>query len=99
MASRTSFRRGAFAFFSALGAGGAALVFYAVKDFGAARASAEWPRVEAVALSGAGDLRYAYTVDGRNYEGRRIRFLTARLGAPAFERPAPGAAFKVAVHP
>lgn len=99
MASRSSFRRGAFAFFSALGGGGAALVFFAVKDFGLARASAEWPRTEAVVLSGAGPLRYAYTIEGRNYQGRRVRFLTATLGAPPFARPKPGAAFKIAVHP
>lgn len=93
-------RIAAFAAFAAAAAAGAALVAYAVADFAAAGASLRWPTAEAIVLSSTdGKLRYAYTVDGVNYESRRVRFLTASLGAPRFESPAAGSAIDVAVNP
>lgn len=99
-AHRERGRAGAFAAFAALAVAGVALVFFAVKDFAAARASLRWPTAEAIVLSDrGGGLRYAYTVDGVNYESRRVRFLTASLGASPYEPPHPGAAIDVAVDP
>lgn len=95
-------RLAALLIFAVLLFGGAGLVFFAVKDFGAARASASWPTVEAIVLSGSGGtnkVRYVYTVDGVNYESRRVRFLTASLGAPDWRAPKPGTPILVAVDP
>ena len=95
-------RLAALLIFATLLVGGAALVFFAVKDFGSARASASWPTTEAIVLSGPNGVnrvRYVYTVDGVNYESRRVRFWTASLGAPDWTAPSPGTAILVAVDP
>jgi hypothetical protein len=95
-------RLAALLIFAALLFGGAALVVFAVKDFGAARASASWPTTEAIVLSGPvgpNKVRYVYTVEGVNYESRRVRFVTASLGAPAWRAPRPGTPILVAVDP
>lgn len=95
-------RLAALLIFAVLLLGGVGLVLFAVKDFGAARASASWPPVEAIVLSGphgTNKVRYVYTVDGVNYESRRVRFLTASLGAPQWRAPRPGTAILVAVDP
>lgn len=95
-------RLAALLIFAALLFGGVGLVVFAVKDFGAARASVSWPTVEAIVLSGArgpNRVRYIYTVDGLNYESRRVRFVTASLSAPAWSAPRPGAQILVAVDP
>lgn len=65
---------------------GAVLVNFAVKDFGRAHASLTWPSTDGVVLGQDIDgdhpkaaIRYAYFVDGHNYQSRRIRFFTARF--------------------
>ncbi len=80
---------------------GAFSAYAAVKDFSRARASGIWRQVDGVVLSparGAPRLRYAYHIDGRSYEGRRLAFMTRGYIA----RPpsnAPGAAVTVYVSP
>lgn len=90
------------ALFGATAAFGAALVYFAVKDFARSQASLAWRTVDAIVLDvdkrGAA-CRYAYTVEGVNYVGWRTRFVTTSLGAPPFRTAAPGATIKVAVDP
>ena len=53
---------------------------FVVGDYARARASAAWPVYDGVVLSRRGrvdDLRYVYSVEGRSYESRRVRFFTA----------------------
>ncbi len=95
-------RLAALLIFAVLLFGGSGLVYFAVKDFGAARASASWPTVEAIVLSGPSGInkvRYVYTIDGVNYESRRVRFVTASFGAPDWRAPRPGTPILVAVDP
>lgn len=95
-------RLAALLIFAALLFGGAGLVVFAVEDFSAARASAVWPTTEAIVLSGpngVNKVRYVYTVDGVNYESRRVRFVTSSVGAPDWRAPRPGNAILVAVDP
>lgn len=92
----------AFAIFGALAVLGAGLVMFSVGDFARARASVSWPRAEAVVLASAPHhkaLRYVYSVEGRKYEGRRARFLTASLDQAKSSSLKPGDLVMVAIDP
>lgn len=77
---------------------------YAVNDYARARASAAWPVYEGVVLSKRGrndsTMRYVYSVDGRSYESKRIRFFSGMLSTDAETLKAgPGERVRVYVDP
>lgn len=90
-------------FFIALTIFGVIAAGYAVNDYSRARASAAWPVYEGVVLSrrGRGDeMRYVYSVDGRSYEGTRMRFFSGLLSRDGDAlRGGPGETVRVYVDP
>lgn len=91
-------------FFIALTVFGVIAAGYAVNDYSRARASAAWPVYEGVVLSrrsrGDDEMRYVYSVDGRSYEGKRIRFFSGFLSRDDDAlRAGPGERVRVYVDP
>ena len=75
---------------------------YIVKDYSRARASVGWPIYQGVVLSprdGRESFRYAYSVDGRTYDGTRRRFVTAVTLPRETINDAPGQLINVYVYP
>ena len=90
-------------FFIALTVFGVAAAGYAVNDYARARASAAWPVYEGVTLSPRGrgdDMRYVYSVDGRMYEGARLKFFSGFFSHDgAALKAGPGETVRVYVDP
>ena len=89
-----------FLFFAILAVIGVVGAGFIVNDYGRARASAAWPVHEGIILSSSANehLRYVYSVGGKSYEGRRIRFFSS---APfqKTDKPGPGEVVRVYVDP
>ena len=86
--------------FGLIALAGVMAAYSAVEDFASARASGSWMQVEGVVLSPSkpDELRYAYFVDGKSYQGSRLAFTTrGYIGSPPDRSP--GARVRVFVNP